>query len=136
MNSRGMSRYFYIFWIFFRYGVTVPIFINIGYLWKILGGGAFLALPIREQPRKGPSWIRLRIEGSVCAFFFKILFFKISFSNAKLILISLERLTIELYLYIKICLDYFPGRLKYAKLRKSMHLTFWVLVTKFVEVIP
>ena len=129
-----MSRYFCIFWIFFRYGVTVPIFINVGYLWKILrrGGG----LPIREQPRKVPSWIRLKIEGSVCEFFFKVLFFKISFSNAKLMLISLERLTIELYLHIKICLDYFPGRLKYAKLGKSMRLTFWVLVTKCFEVIP
>ena len=31
---------------------------------------------------------------------------------------------IELYLHIKIYLDYFPGRLKYAKLGKSARLTF------------
>ena len=31
---------------------------------------------------------------------------------------------IELYLHIKIYLDYFPGRLKYAELGKSMRVTF------------
>ena len=36
----------------------------------------------------------------------------------------------------KIYLDYFPGRLKYAKLGKSMCLTFWVPEPKVVEVIP
>ena len=43
---------------------------------------------------------------------------------------------IELYLHVKIYLDYFPGRLKYAKLGKSTPLTFWVPVPKVVEVIP
>ena len=50
----------------------------------------------------------LRIEHRVSVFF----------SNAKWIWISLESL-IELYLYIKIYLDDFPGRLKQAELAKS-----------------
>ena len=40
---------------------------------------------------------------------------------------------IEPYLDLKIDLDYFPGRLKYAKLVKSMRLTFWVPVPKVVR---
>ena len=43
---------------------------------------------------------------------------------------------IEIYLYIKICLDYFPERLKYAELGKPTRLTFLVPVAKVVEVIP
>ena len=43
---------------------------------------------------------------------------------------------IELYLHIKIYLDYFPRRLKYAELGKSMHLKFSVPVLKVAEVIP
>ena len=43
---------------------------------------------------------------------------------------------IELYLHIKIYLDFFPGRLKYAESRKSMRLIFCVPVPKTVEVIP
>ena len=43
---------------------------------------------------------------------------------------------IGLHLHIKIYLDYFPGRLKYAELVKSMCLTFGVPVSKVVEVIP
>ena len=42
---------------------------------------------------------------------------------------------IELYLHLKICLDYFPGGLKYAELWNSTHLEFWVPVPKVVEVI-
>ena len=42
---------------------------------------------------------------------------------------------IELCLHIKIYLEYFPGRLKYAKLGKSMCLKFSVPVPKVVEVI-
>ena len=38
---------------------------------------------------------------------------------------------IELCLHIKIYLDYFPGKLKYGKLGKSMHLP----TTKVVEII-
>ena len=36
---------------------------------------------------------------------------------------------------LKIYLDYFPGKLKDAKLGKSTRLTFWVPVPK-VEVVP
>ena len=43
---------------------------------------------------------------------------------------------IELYLYIEIYLDFFPGRLKDAELGKSTRLTFWVPVQNAVEVIP
>ena len=43
---------------------------------------------------------------------------------------------IELYLHIKIYLAYFPGRLKYAEVGKSTHLTFWGPKPKVVEVIP
>ena len=43
---------------------------------------------------------------------------------------------IGLHFHIKIYLDYFPGRLKYAKLVKSMCFTFGVPVSKVVEVIP
>ena len=41
-----------------------------------------------------------------------------------------------LYLHVKMYLDYFPGRLKYAELGKSTHLTFCIPVPKVVEVIP
>ena len=43
---------------------------------------------------------------------------------------------IELYLNIKIYLNYFPGRLKYATLGKSARLTFCVPVPKVVKVTP
>ena len=43
---------------------------------------------------------------------------------------------VELYLYIEIYLNYFPGRLKYTELGKSMRLTFWVPVPKVVKVLP
>ena len=36
-NSECVSRDSYIFRIFFRQGITVPIFIIVGYLWQILG---------------------------------------------------------------------------------------------------
>ena len=42
---------------------------------------------------------------------------------------------IELYLHIKVYLYYFPKRLKYGKLGKLTRLTFWVSVSKVVEVI-
>ena len=31
-NSRNLSGNFYICWIFFRYGVTLPSFITVGYV--------------------------------------------------------------------------------------------------------
>ena len=49
----------------------------------------------------------------------------------------MESLMIELYLHRKIYSNYFPGRPKHAKLRKSMNFTFWVsLLTRVVEVMP
>ena len=42
---------------------------------------------------------------------------------------------IELYLHLKIYLDSFPRKLKYAELGKSARLTFLVSVPKVVEVI-
>ena len=42
----------------------------------------------------------------------------------------------ELYLNIKICLYYFPGRPKYTELGKATCLTFSVPVHNVVEVIP
>ena len=35
-NSSGVSRDSYIFWIFFRWGTTVPSFIIVGYVWRII----------------------------------------------------------------------------------------------------
>ena len=40
----------------------MPSFIIIGYVWHILGRGPFWPLPIREQPRKSPSWIGLNVS--------------------------------------------------------------------------
>ena len=40
---------------------------------------------------------------------------------------------IELYLYVKIYLDYFTGRLKNAKFGELTALTFWVPVPKVAE---
>ena len=57
-------------------------------------------------------------------FFCMLAIFPISFFNAKWTQTSLESLIIKLYLHIKIYLDYFPGRLKYAELGKSTRLTF------------
>ena len=33
-----------------------------GHVWRILGRGAKRSPPIHEQPRKSPSWIRLRVN--------------------------------------------------------------------------
>ena len=55
----------YIFWVFFRQGIILPIFITVGYAWTFLGSGGewvggFAPPPsFFEQPQKGPSWIRL-----------------------------------------------------------------------------
>ena len=40
---------------------------------------------------------------------------------------------IELYLYIKTYLDYFPGKLKYSQLGKWTRFTFWVPVLKVLR---
>ena len=53
-NSSVVPRNLYIFWIFFRSVITLPSFFIVGYVWQILARKA-----IREQLRKGPSWIGL-----------------------------------------------------------------------------
>ena len=51
-RTHGMSDMIYIFFlIFFRQGTTVPSSIIVGYVWQILGRGAFCS-PTREQPEK------------------------------------------------------------------------------------
>ena len=41
--------------------IYMPSFIIVVYVWQILGRGVFLPpFPIREQPRKSPSWIGLK----------------------------------------------------------------------------
>ena len=60
-RTQGVCQVIYIFlWILLRQGITVPSFIIVGYVWQILGRGPFYPFPIREQPRKDPSWIGLR----------------------------------------------------------------------------
>ena len=43
--------------------ITVPSFIIIGYVWHILVGAA--SIPVRWQPRKGPSCIRLNAYAKI-----------------------------------------------------------------------
>ena len=43
---------------------------------------------------------------------------------------------LEFYVHTKIYLDYFPRRLKYAELGKSVRLKFSVPVPKVVELMP
>ena len=40
----------------------MPCFVIAGYVWHVLGGGPFWPLPIRDQPRKSPSWIGLNTK--------------------------------------------------------------------------
>ena len=63
-RTADVSRDLYIFWIFFGYSITVPRFMIEGYVWQILGrGGRFCpSPPIRERPRKSPSWIGLKYD--------------------------------------------------------------------------
>ena len=63
-NFRVLSRDPYIFWVFFRLGIIVPSFITVGYVRQILGRGGLFGHPIREQLRKDPSWIELKISSS------------------------------------------------------------------------
>ena len=69
-------------------------------------------------------YILLTIERMFLHAFLKITIFPVFFSNVKWMYISLESLVIELYLHLKINLDYFPRRLKHAELGKSMDITF------------
>ena len=64
-NPSCVSCDSYSFWNFFRYGITLPIFIIVGYVWHILGRGAFLVLLIREQPQKSPTWIGLKQKSNI-----------------------------------------------------------------------
>ena len=50
-QGEGVSRDSYIFWIFFRYGITMPSFIIVGYLWQILGMGPFCYPPSVSSPK-------------------------------------------------------------------------------------
>ena len=67
-NLRGVPRDSYNFWVFFRSDIIVPSFIFVGYAWQVLGGRGggrhFEQFSIREQPRKGPSWIGLQRDSS------------------------------------------------------------------------
>ena len=66
----GVASDSYIFWIFFRLGITVPSFIIAGYVWQILGRGGegFFAAPfpphIREHSQKGQSYIRVNAKNT------------------------------------------------------------------------
>ena len=53
-NSRGVPSGSYIFRIFFRKGITVPSFIIVGYVWKILGSGDLFepTLPLASSSEK------------------------------------------------------------------------------------
>ena len=53
-RTQGVCHVIYIFWFFFRQGITVSSFISVGSVWQILGRGAFLTTPppICEQPEK------------------------------------------------------------------------------------
>ena len=42
VEIKSESHDSYIFWTFFREGITVPNFIIVGYVWQTLGRGAFL----------------------------------------------------------------------------------------------
>ena len=77
-NSMGVSRDLCIFWIFFRYGITVPSFINVQYVWQILERGGILSPPFVSSPEK-PILKRFKTQRSesknVCVFSI-VLFFK------------------------------------------------------------
>ena len=63
-NLTGVSCDLYIFWIFFRWGITVPSFIIArifvaDFKEEVL---FLLPFPISRQPQKDPSWIGLKIR--------------------------------------------------------------------------
>ena len=59
-NSQGVSRDSYVFWIFLRQGITVPKFSIVGYVWQILGRGAFLPTPRPWVALKKPILNRVK----------------------------------------------------------------------------
>ena len=44
-RTKGVCHLIFIFWIFFTWGMTVPSFIFVGYVWQILGRRGFFAPP-------------------------------------------------------------------------------------------
>ena len=64
-NSRGASRDSYILRIFFRYSISVPSFIIVGYVWQILRRGAlFGPLPHLRAAPKNPFLNRVKFDFS------------------------------------------------------------------------
>ena len=60
-RSRGVSRDSYIFWIFFRWGITAKFhYCRICVTYFREGWGPFCPPPIREQSQKCPSWTGLK----------------------------------------------------------------------------
>ena len=58
-NSRAVSRYLYVFWIFFKLGIAIPSSTIALYVRQILRRGPFVPL-ILEQSQKGASWRELK----------------------------------------------------------------------------
>ena len=73
-NSERVSHDSYIFWIFFRSGITVPSLIIVGHVWQILGRGAFLphppsvSSPENAHPEGGEDmfWKCLKCQNTLC----------------------------------------------------------------------
>ena len=60
--SRGVLHGLSATLIFFRQDITVSSFFIVGYVWQILAPSP---LPIREKPRKGSSWIGLKLNAEI-----------------------------------------------------------------------
>ena len=60
---KGCVTWFIFFWVFFRWGTSVPSFIILGYVWQILGRGegeGFASHPSVSSPEKANQfWIGL-----------------------------------------------------------------------------
>ena len=50
---KGCVTWFINFWIFFRWGITVPSFIIVGYVWQISGRGPFCPPSSVSSPEIG-----------------------------------------------------------------------------------
>ena len=64
LNPSGVSRDLYIFWIFFRYGITVPSFIIVGFVWRILGRGVKKVPHTWAAPKKS-ILNRVKLSGNL-----------------------------------------------------------------------
>ena len=69
----GVSRDWYLFWIFFKQGITDKFHHYRIYVTDFREG-EFFCPPILEQPQKYPSWIGLKGELRQIIFFFCFLF--------------------------------------------------------------